>query len=86
MVSTREALAALAGGPWDLLLSDIARDGVADAGIRLLGQLPPVAPSVVFYTGSIDDSRPVPRGAFGIADRPDPLLHLVLDVLERNRV
>jgi CheY-like chemotaxis protein len=84
--STTEALAALTGGAWDLLLSDMARDTVPDAGLRMLGQLPRGAPKVVFYVGRVDESRAVPVGAFGIADRPEPFLHLVLDVLERHRL
>jgi CheY-like chemotaxis protein len=88
--STQEVLDCLARQlarkPYDLLLSDIKRDGVADAGLQMLGRLPPGAPPVVFYTGRVDESWSVPRGAFGIADRPEPLLHLVFDVLERKRV
>lgn len=84
--STQEGVSALALGRWDLLLSDMERDGVPDAGLQMLGQLSRGSPPVVFYVGSVDESRPVPWGAFGIADRPDPLLHLVLDVLERHRV
>lgn len=84
--TTREALAALTGEKWDVLLSDMARDGVPDAGLTMLGQLPSGSPPVIFYVGRVDPSRPVPVGAFGVADQPDPLLHLVLDVLERRRV
>jgi len=84
--STREGLAALPQGPWDLLLSDMDRDGVPDAGLQMLRDLPRGSPPVVFYVGRVDESRPVPRGAFGITDRPEPLLHLVFDVLERYRV
>jgi CheY-like chemotaxis protein len=83
--STDEALGEL-HGTWDLVLSDVDRDGIADAGLQMLGRLPPGAPPVVFYVGRVDGSKPVPRGAFGIADRPETLLHLVLDVLERRRV
>jgi hypothetical protein len=79
--TTEEALAEIHSS-WDLIISDIERRGVPDAGLRMLDRLPPVD----FYVGRVDDSRPVPRGAFGIADLPGPLLHLVLDVLERRRV
>ncbi len=75
--STQEGLAALAQGPWDLVLSDMARDGIADAGLQMLRHLPRGSPPVVYYVGRANKSRPVPRGAFGIADRPQPLLHLV---------
>jgi CheY-like chemotaxis protein len=83
--STKEVLDRFARQPYDLLLSDIDRDGVPDAGLQMLGHLPRGSPPVVFYTGWVDESRGVPRGAFGIADRPESLLHLVLDALERKR-
>jgi CheY-like chemotaxis protein len=84
--STREGLGAVAKGPWDVVLSDMDRDGVADAGLQLLRQLPRGSPPIIFYVGRVDESRPIPCGAFGIADQPETLLHLVLDVLERYRV
>jgi CheY-like chemotaxis protein len=86
VASTSEVIRRVSGTRFDLVLSDMARGSEADAGIRMLGQLGPGAPPVVFYVGQIDPSRGVPRGAFGIADRPETLLHLVLDVLERSRV
>jgi CheY-like chemotaxis protein len=84
--STPEAISELSRTRFDLLLSDIARDDMPDAGLRMLGQLDHRMPPVVFYVGQVDTSRGVPRGAFGIADLPEPLLHLVLDVFERTRV
>jgi len=84
--STAEALGQLSWGRFDLLLSDIARNGVSDAGLQMLARLPRGAPPVVFYIGRVDPSQGVPPGAFGIADQPEALLHLVLDVLERYRV
>ncbi len=84
--STQEAIDKLSQNRYDLLLSDIARHGVADAGLRMLKQLVQGAPPLVFYVGRLDQSQGVPCGAFGIADRPEPLLHLVLDVFERHRV
>jgi len=70
---------------FDLVLSDIARGGVPTAGIDELSRVTESYPDtpVIFYVGSVDESRGLPRGAFGIADRPAPLMHLVLDVLER---
>jgi hypothetical protein len=84
--STTDALAALGGATYDLVLSEVARAGESDAGLRMLGRLGPGSPPVVFYVGRVDDARGVPRGAFGIADHPETLLHLVLDALERSRV
>jgi len=86
--STTEALNRLMGRPFDLILSDMDRDGRSDAGMELLRNLRlsdcPIP--LVFYVGKVDPNRGVPVGAFGIADQPQPLLHLVLDVLERKRI
>jgi CheY-like chemotaxis protein len=81
--SSEGALAKLEARPYDLILSDIERDGLEDAGIRFLKQLRAEGNQtpVVFYIGKVDRSRGVPPGAFGIADMPEPLFHLVLDVL-----
>ena len=69
---------------YDIVLSDITRGGRKDAGMRFL---PVVAkailgPKVIFYTG---DVRGKPEGAFGITTRPDELMHLIVDALERAR-
>jgi CheY-like chemotaxis protein len=86
--STTEARNRLPGRTFDLILSDMDRDGDSKAGMELLralrssGCLIPL----VFYVGRVDPTRGVPVGAFGIADQPEPLIHLVLDVLERQRV
>jgi len=38
---------------------------------------------VIFYIGYPDPSKGVPPHAFGITHRPDELLHLIMDALER---
>jgi hypothetical protein len=40
---------------------------------------------VLYYVGSLDPGAPTPAGAFGITIRPDELLMLCLDALERVR-
>jgi hypothetical protein len=67
-------------GPWDLVISDIGRDDGRESGLDLL----PIAgrPPLIYYVGRL--SGPPPEGAFGITNRPDEFLHLVLDVLERT--
>lgn len=70
-----------------LVLSDMERYGVSDAGKRFLNSyLRPEHPDlpVIFYITKIDRDRGAPAGAFGVTNRPDELLHLVLDALERN--
>ena len=64
----------------------LARENNDTAGVDALPSLRSAAPEtpVVFYIGQ-ESTRGVPVGAFGITNRPDELLHLVLDVLERRR-
>jgi CheY-like chemotaxis protein len=57
------------------------------AGLRMVEELRAkgVFLPVIFYISSLDLSKGVPPGAFGITNRPDQLLQLVLDALERTR-
>jgi DNA-binding NarL/FixJ family response regulator len=85
--STEEALRKVGRAAYEVILSDMARQG-PDDGLILLQKLREAGcrTEVVFYVGRVDPKRGTPVGAFGIADRPEPLLHYVFDVLERNRV
>lgn len=85
---TRRALERLQAEPYDLILSDIARGPRENEGVAALPALRSVAPDtpVVFYVGVLDERRGPPPGCAGITNRPDELLHLVLDVLERRRI
>jgi len=71
-----------------VIISDIARGDTADQGVRDLPLLRRSAPEtpVIFYVGKLDSHQGTPAGAFGITNRPQELLHLVLDALERKRV
>lgn len=86
--TTGDALAMLQHASYDLVLSDIDRDGDPRAGLTFLEryrQQHPAGAAVIFYIGTFDPARGVPPGAFGITNRPDELIHLVLDLLERLR-
>ena len=67
-----------------LVISDIQRAS-GPFGLDLVHSLAarPGHPSIVLYVGKRDDERPLPPGAFGLADRPDELLNLVMDALDR---
>ena len=69
---------------YDLVISTIKHDGVKH---NLLDRMIQCGYDykVIYYIGDIDKERGVPPHAFGITDRPDHLLHLVFDVLERER-
>jgi hypothetical protein len=72
---------------YDTLLSDMARDR-PDASLHLLaamrarGDQTPAA----LYVGRVDPARAGARLHPGHHDRPDELLHLVCDALERRRL
>ena len=85
-LSTEQALARFERVEYDLVVSDMSRDGDDQAGLRLLAEIRNrgIEAPVIFYVGRIDPS--VPPGAFGITVRPDELLHYILDVLERRRL
>jgi hypothetical protein len=83
--TTRSALACIEREGFDLILSDVAREGDPSAGLDALPELRQLAPDVpvVLYVSSLRGG--VPPGAFGITNRPDELLHLCMDTLERQR-
>ena len=39
---------------------------------------------LIFYVSVRDEEKPLPVGAFGLTNRPDVLVHLVIDALERT--
>lgn len=85
--SEAQRMRSLNGSDYDLVISDIERDGNSKAGIEYLsvvraqkGMTP-----FIFYTGYVDADRGVPFGGFGITDMPDELLNMTMDVLERKR-
>jgi CheY-like chemotaxis protein len=82
--TTRSALA-LVGDGYDVVVSDVNREGNATEGLDALPRLTAAAPATatILYVEKLQPG--VPAGAFGITNRPDELLHLVFDVLERKR-
>jgi CheY-like chemotaxis protein len=85
--STRSALACLDREPFDFIVSDIARDSSNSSGLDALPDIKNRSNGtpVILYVGAVEP-RGVPPGAFGITARPDELLHLCMDVLERQRL
>jgi CheY-like chemotaxis protein len=86
--TTQQAIAHLKAHHFDVVISDIDRGTEPTAGLTMLEAIrqdAQLAAStyVVFYVGRRQPG--VPPHAFGIADRPAELIHLVLDVLARLR-
>jgi CheY-like chemotaxis protein len=84
--STDDALERMAKQNYTLVLSDLKRNGDATAGLKMLERLKIAHPElpVIFYVGEYQAEKGVPPFAFGLTNRPDELLHLVLDVVERR--
>lgn len=81
------ALDMLSTASFDAVISDMARDGVSDEGLRFLEtmrqrglQLP-----TVFTVGRYEPERGTPAYAFGITNRVDELLNYLFDIFERVR-
>lgn len=84
-LTSAAAEAAIMHVTFDLIISDIDREGNAQEGLRLAHHLAQVrnSPPLILYVARA--RRPAPVSAFGITDRPDELVHLVLDALGRSR-
>jgi hypothetical protein len=72
---------------FDVVVSDMARDGIQDEGIRFLSKVRQqgLKQPVIFAVGAYDPSRGTPPYAFGITNRVDELLNLLFDAIERVR-
>ena len=85
--STAEALKALSTGRFDVVISDMARDGIEDEGLRLLRKMRSneMVTPVIFSVGRLDPERGTPPFAFGITSSAEDIFNLVFDALERQR-
>ena len=85
--STDAALERLMKRQFNMVLSDIAREGRSDEGIRALPMIRKLARDapIIFYVESLLENAPPPGGALGITNDPEELLELVLDGAEGRR-
>jgi CheY-like chemotaxis protein len=85
--TNQDAVQLLGQQPYDLVISDIDREGDPQAGLTFLSELRSMQhpEPVIFYVGYTDPERGTPAYAFAITDRPDELLDYVMDVLVRRR-
>ncbi|MEM7024545.1 MAG: response regulator [Pseudomonadota bacterium] len=92
VVSTEEAIARLERdeSQFDVVLSDMLRDGDPAAGLKLIDRYDTLSGGaadrlpVILYIWDYDPKLGTPPGAFGITNRPDTLVHLVIDALSRT--
>lgn len=86
--STEEALEMMQFTKYNVIISDIARGEIRDAGIQFLDDLNKLNYDIlaILYTGAKAAARGVPKGAFAITARPDHLLHYIIDALEREKI
>lgn len=84
--STPEARQILGNQPIDIIVSDINRQGNPVEGLDFLKELSdsPLMRPLIFYIADFDPSRGTPPYAFGITNWPNELLHLVMDIMERQ--
>lgn len=73
-------------GVVDVVISDIRRDDGSPGGVELLEDVRKGSkrPPVILYITRMLPDQGVPRGAFGLCNRVDELLNLVMDVLDRR--
>ncbi len=86
-VTTEEGLDALRRDDVDIVVTDMVRGADAKAGIELrarAGEAEAEHLDFVLYTGTVDAGRPVPAGFVGLTNRPDDLVHLLIDRAERR--
>ncbi len=86
-LTSSEASDLLDTSSFTLVISDISREGKATEGLTFLKDLMQQGkevPPFIFYTGQVRRDLGVPPYAFGIADMPNELIHLVLDVIMRT--
>lgn len=84
--NTADALSQLRNHAFDLVISCMKRGEEATAGLVLLSTMRQsnLAMPVIIYTGTDQSNVECPVGLFGITNRPDELIHLILDARERQ--
>jgi response regulator RpfG family c-di-GMP phosphodiesterase len=87
-LSTDEALMSLRRHSYDIILSDIGRQGDREAGITMLQKLNQLGidTPVVLYTVGFDYTRGFPRRVFAVTGVPDEAVHYVIDLMERAKL
>lgn len=83
----QEAFALLSANRYDVIISEMEHGGEEEWGSEFLAEVRrrEVYTWAVFYVLNFDPSLGIPGYAFGMTNRPDHLLHYIMDILERER-
>lgn len=86
--STEEAVPLFRRRPYDVIISDLDREGDPQAGVKMLRILEQynVSVPVLIYAGRFDPERGVDRRIFAATTAPLELVHYVIDLMERSRL
>ncbi len=81
-----KAFDVLLNNAYDFIISDMKRGDDTQAGVTFLKKLVEKRRWIptIFYITNFHASKGVPPYAFGITNRPNELLHLVMDLIERK--
>ena len=84
--SSENAALMIKNTPYDLIVSDLNRNGNVHEGYEFIKELVEqnIRIPTIFYITKFHEERGVPPYTFGITNRPTELLHLVMDIIERK--
>ncbi|MEV6673466.1 response regulator [Streptomyces sp. NPDC051162] len=87
-LNTDDAVLRTRHGQYDLIISDVDRDGDPRAGLSMLSDLERhhVDVPVLIYAGNFDPERGVDRRIFAATTAPFELVNYVIDLMERARL
>jgi CheY-like chemotaxis protein len=88
VTSSAEAERAVRDNIYTLVITDLKREGRDDEGLQFVSRLVASRTYVwtIAYTGSDQTGKARPANLFGITNRPDHLMHLVCDIVEREKL
>lgn len=86
--SSAQAETALRDNKYLLAVTDLKREGRDDEGLQFVKRILANKTYVwtIAYVGIDQSGKPRPADLFGITNRPDHLMHLVCDVVEREKI
>jgi CheY-like chemotaxis protein len=86
--SDDDARRRIAAEQYDVIISDIARGERSKAGLAFISDIREHDKSVpiIFYIRNLSPDLGTPASAHGLTNRPDELVDLLLDALERRRI